>query len=148
MLQEQINKDIIVAMKAKDEAALRALRSIKAAFLILATEKGGNEPLTDERAIQVLQKLSKQRKDSLDIYTQNGREDLATKEQEELSVIAKYLPSQMSEEEVRAILKTIISETGATLASETGKVMPVAMKTMAGKADGKMISAILKELLG
>ncbi|MBI3232504.1 MAG: GatB/YqeY domain-containing protein [Bacteroidetes bacterium] len=146
-MQEQINSDIKKAMLAKDEAALRALRGIKSAFLLAATEKGASETLSEEKMIQVLQKLAKQRKDSYDIYIQNGRPELAEKEKEELDVIAKYLPAQMSEEEVKTILKNIIAETGATKSADTGKVMPVAMKQLAGKADGKLISSILKELL-
>lgn len=146
-MQDQINSDIKKAMLARDEADLRALRGIKAAFLLAATEKGAAETLTEEKAIQVLQKLAKQRKDSLDIYTQNGREDLAKMEREELEVISRYLPAQLSEEEVRNILKSIIAETGASSPADTGKVMPLAMKQTAGKADGKMISTLLKELL-
>lgn len=146
-MQDQINSDIKKAMLARDEAGLRALRGIKAAFLLAATEKGAAETLTEEKAIQVLQKLAKQRKDSLDIYTQNGREDLAKMEREELEVISRYLPAQLSEEEVRNILKSIIAETGASSPADTGKVMPLAMKQTAGKADGKMISTLLKELL-
>jgi uncharacterized protein YqeY len=146
-MQDQINSDIKKAMLARDEAGLRALRGIKAAFLLAATEKGAAETLTEEKAIQVLQKLAKQRKDSLDIYTQNGREDLAKMEKEELEVISRYLPAQLSEDEVRNILKSIIAETGASSLADTGKVMPLAMKQTAGKADGKMISALLKELL-
>jgi uncharacterized protein YqeY len=146
-MQDQINSDIKKAMLARDEAGLRALRGIKAAFLLAATEKGAAETLTEEKTIQVLQKLAKQRKDSLDIYTQNGREDLAKMEKEELEVISRYLPAQLSEDEVRNILKSIIAETGASSLADTGKVMPLAMKQTAGKADGKMISALLKELL-
>ena len=146
-MQDQINSDIKKAMLARDEAGLRALRGIKAAFLLAATEKGAAETLTEEKTIQVLQKLAKQRKDSLDIYTQNGREDLAKLEKEELEVISRYLPAQLSEDEVRNILKSIIAETGASSLADTGKVMPLAMKQTAGKADGKMISALLKELL-
>lgn len=147
MIQEQINNDIKEAMKARNEAALRALRGIKSAFLLAATEKGAAETISDDKAIQVLQKLAKQRRDSLDIYTQNGREDLAVKEREELEVIEKYLPAQMGEDEITEILKKIMAETGASGPSDTGKVMPHAMKAMAGKADGKLISEVLRKLL-
>lgn len=146
-LAETINKEIITAMKARDEASLRGLRAIKSAILLAQTDKGAVEQLSEETEIKLLQKLAKQRKDSLEIYVQQNREDLAQKEREELAVIEKYLPQQMSEEEVAAVLKDIIAQTGATSAAETGKVMPLAMKQLAGKADGKTISALLKTLL-
>lgn len=147
MLVEKINQDIITAMKAKDENTLRALRAIKAAFLLAATEKGASENVSDEKAIQVLQKMAKQRRESMEIYKQNNRNDLYEKEAQELQVIETFLPAQMSEEEITAILKTIVAETGASGPADTGKVMPVAMKALAGKADGKIISGILKNLL-
>jgi uncharacterized protein YqeY len=147
MITEQINKDIKTAMLARDEAGLRALRAMKSAFLLAATEKGAAEEVSDEKAVQVIQKLAKQRKDSMEIFQQNGRNDLFEKEKEELEVINRYLPAQMSEEDITAALKAIIAETGASSGADTGKVMPVAMKQLAGKADGKTISAILKNLL-
>ncbi|MSQ79058.1 MAG: GatB/YqeY domain-containing protein [Flavobacteriaceae bacterium] len=148
MLSDKINADIKTAMLARQEARLRALRSIKAALLLAATEKGAAEAVTDEKATQVLQKLAKQRKDSMDIYQQNGRDDLYNGEKEELEVISEYLPAQMSEGEITLVLSQIIAETGATSAAEIGKVMPVAMKQLAGKADGKTIQTLLKTLLG
>ncbi len=147
-LQEQVNADIITAMKAKDEVSLRALRAVKSALLIAASEKGASQDgkLTDEVAIKTFQKLTKQRKESLDIYLQNGRNELAEKEKEEIAVLERYLPKQMSETEIKEVLQKIVAEVGATSAAEVGKVMPVAMKTLAGKADGKTIQAILKEI--
>ena len=147
-LQEQVNTDIIIAMKAKDEITLRTLRAVKSALLIAASEKGASTDgkITDDVALKTFQKLAKQRKESIDIFLQNGRAELAEKEKEELSVLEKYLPKQMSEAEVKEILKQIITEVGATSAAEVGKVMPIAMKTLAGKADGKTIQFILKEI--
>jgi len=148
-LQEQVNADIITAMKAKNEVALRALRGLKSALLLAATEKGASQDgkVTDEAAIKVFQKIAKQRKESLDIYKQNNREDLAKGEADELAVIEKYLPAQMSEEEITNVLKEVVAQAGATSAADFGKVMPLAMKALAGKADGKIISAMLKTLL-
>lgn len=147
-LQEQVNADIIIAMKAKDEISLRALRAVKSALLIAASEKGASQDgkLSDEVAIKTFQKLAKQRKESLEIFSQNGRIELAEKEQEELTVLERYLPKQMSEAEIKEVLQKIVTEVGATSAAEVGKVMPVAMKALAGKADGKIIQAILKEI--
>lgn len=147
-IQEQINADVIAAMKAKDEVSLRALRGLKSALLLAASEPGANGLVTDEAALKIFQKLAKQRKESLDIYIQNKREDLAKVEQEELTVIEKYLPKQMSEEEIKVILQSVIAESGASSGADFGKVMPLAMKALAGKADGKIISAVLKQLLG
>jgi uncharacterized protein len=147
-LQQQINTDIITAMKAKDEASLRALRALKSALLIAATAEGAKDSVDDEQAIKIFQKLAKQRKESMDIYMQNGRTELAQVEKEELDVISRYLPKQMSEEEIKAELQKVITGAGATSAADFGKVMPVAMKALAGKADGKVISQLLKELLG
>jgi uncharacterized protein len=146
-LQEQINAAVIAAMKAKEEVNLRALRSLKSALLLAASEPGANGVVTDEAALKIFQKLAKQRKESLDIYLQNKREDLAKVEEDELAVIERYLPKQMSEEEIRATLQEVISGAGASSAADFGKVMPLAMKALAGKADGKIISAVLKELL-
>ncbi|MES2727832.1 MAG: GatB/YqeY domain-containing protein [Bacteroidota bacterium] len=147
-LQEQINADVIVAMKAKDEISLRTLRALKSALLLVATEKGASEDgkVNDEVAIKTFQKLAKQRKESLDIYIQNNRQELAEKEKEELEVIERYLPKQMGIDEIKAVLSKIIAEVGATSLAEVGKVMPVAMKTLAGKTDGKTIQNVLKEL--
>ncbi len=142
----QINKDLILAMKAKDEAKLRAIRAIKSAFLLAGTESG-NKEISDEIAMKAMQKMAKQRKDSLEIFTKEGRVDLAIKEKEELDIIATYLPQAMSEEAVGMVLKALIAETGVTSMNEVGKIMPLAMKTLAGKADGKIISEVLKTLL-
>lgn len=147
-LQDQVNSDIIIAMKAKDEISLRALRAVKSALLIAVSEKGASQDgkLSDEVAVKTFQKLAKQRKESLDIFLQNGRAELAEKEKEELEVLERYLPKQMSEAEIKEILQKIVAEVGATSAAEVGKVMPIAMKTLAGKADGKTIQAVLKEI--
>lgn len=147
-LQEQINADVIVAMKAKDEIALRALRGLKSALLLAASEPGANGIVADEKALKIFQKLAKQRKESFDIFTQNKRDDLAKVEQEEIAVIERYLPKQMGEEEIKQILTTVIKDAGATSAADFGKLMPLAMKALAGQADGKVISAVLKQLLG
>ena len=148
-LQQQVNSDIITAMKAKDEASLRALRAIKSAMLLAATAEGAKgDTCSDEEAVKLLQKLAKQRKESIEIYEKNGRTDLAKTEKEELEVIERYLPKQMSEEEIKAILGDLIKEVGASGSSDFGKVMPLAMKALAGKADGKVISTVLKQLLG
>lgn len=146
-IPNQINSDIKQAMLAREAARLRGLRSIKAALLLAATEKDAAAEVSDEKAIQILQKLAKQRKDSLDIYMQNNRPELALIEQEELDVINSYLPAQMDEAELRAVLEKIIAEVGATSAADTGKIMPLAMKQLAGRADGKTIGAVVKQLL-
>ncbi|MDZ4667563.1 MAG: GatB/YqeY domain-containing protein [bacterium] len=147
-LQEQINADVISAMKAKEEVKLRALRSLKSALLLAASEPGANGVVSDEGALKIFQKLAKQRKESLDIYMQNKREDLAKVEQDELAVIEEYLPKQMSEEEVKLTLQEVVKAAGASSTADFGKVMPLAMKALAGKADGKVISSVLKQLLG
>jgi uncharacterized protein YqeY len=146
-LQKQINADIITAMKAKDEVSLRALRALKSALLLASSEAGASDKIEDEQSIKIFQKLSKQRKESYDIFMQNGRTELAEKEKEEIEVIEKYLPKQMGEAEIKQALQAVISEAGASSAADFGKVMPSAMKALAGKADGKIISSILKELL-
>ena len=147
-LQQQINTDIITAMKAKDEVAVRTLRALKAALMIAATAEGAKDTIEDDAAIKIFQKLAKQRKESIDIFLSNGREELAKTEQEELEVIEKYLPKQMSEDEINSILQNLIKEAGANGPGDFAKVMPLAMKALAGKADGKIISALLKQLLG
>ena len=145
-LTEKINADLKTAMLAKDEAGLRALRAIKAA-LLLAKTSGSDGDISAEDEIKLLQKLVKQRKESADIYKQQGRGDLLKTEVDEVAVIEKYLPAQMSEDEIRAVLKNIIETTGAKSPAEMGKVMGIASKQLAGKADNKIISTILKELL-
>ena len=147
-LQEQINADIITAMKARDEASLRALRALKSALLIAATADGAGDKISDEQAIKIFQKLSKQRKESMEIFSQNGRSELALKEKEEIDVIEKYLPKQMYESEIKTVLENLVKEAGATSGADFSKVMPLAMKALAGKADGKVISAVLKTILG
>ena len=147
-LQEQINADIITAMKARDEAGLRALRALKSALLIAATADGASGKISDEDSIKIFQKLAKQRKESMEIFLKNGRTELAEIEKEELVVIDKYLPQQMSETEIRSILENVVKESGATSGSDFGKVMPLAMKALSGKADGKIISSVLKTILG
>ena len=147
-LQEQINSDIITAMKARDEVSLRALRALKSALLIAATADGADGKVSDEQAIKIFQKLSKQRKESMEIFLQNSRAELAEKEKEEMAVIEKYLPKQMGEAEIKSILENLVKEAGATSGADFGKVMPLAMKAFAGKADGKIISDILKSILG
>lgn len=134
-------------MLAKDEAALRSLRAVKAAILLAKTSVGAGDGLKEEDEIKLLQKLVKQRKDSLEIFQQQNRADLAQKEQEEIAVIEKFLPGQLSPAELKEILSNIISETGASSPADMGKVMGVATKQLAGRADGKTISAMVKELL-
>lgn len=146
-LELNINGAIKTAMLAKAEAELRALRAIKAAVLLAKTAEGSTGELTEADELKLLQKLAKQRKDSLDIFRQQNREDLAKKEEEELVVIERYLPKQMDEAELRTALEGIIASTGASSPADMGKVMGAATKQLAGKADGKMISALVKELL-
>lgn len=146
-LEQKIMTELKAAMLAKDEAALRSLRAVKAAILLAKTAEGGKGELKEEEEIKLLQKLVKQRKDSLEIFKEQKREDLARKEEEEILVIETFLPRQMTEEEVKSILIEIIEEVGATSPADIGKVMGVATKKMAGKADGKTISTFVKDLL-
>lgn len=145
-LETQIMAQMKDAMKAKDEAGLRGLRAIKAAILLVKTS-GGSGELTGDDEVKLLQKLVKQRKDSLDIYRQQNRADLAQKEEEEIAIIEKFLPKQLDAEELKTIIAGIIVETGASSAADMGKVMGAANKQLAGQADGKTISAAVKELL-
>ena len=145
-LETQIQSDLKAAMLSKDEAALRALRAVKSAILLAKTSGAGGE-LSAEDEIKMLQKLVKQRKESIDIFEKQGRDDLAKTEKDEVAVIEKYLPAQMSEADVRVEVKKIIEATGAKSAAEMGKVMGAASKQLAGKADNKMVAAIVKELL-
>ena len=135
------------AMKAKDEKNLRGLRAIKAAIILAKTAEGANGQLKEEDEAKLLQKLVKQRKESLEIYQNQDRKDLAQKEQEEIEVIERFLPKQLSQEELKLLVSQIIQQTGASSPADMGKVMGVATKQLAGKADGKSISAIVKELL-
>jgi len=146
-LELNINAEIKAAMLGKKEADLRALRAIKAAILVAKTAEGASGELTAADEAKLLQKLAKQRKDSLEIFRTQNREDLAVKEEEELVVIERFLPKQMSEAELRTAITDIIASTGASSAADMGKVMGVATKQLAGKADGKAISALVKELL-
>ena len=146
-LESKIMPELKAAMLAKDEAKLRAIRAIKAAIIILKTSEAGKE-ITEEDEIKMLQKLVKQRKESVDIYTQQNRADLAASEQQEIDVIELFLPKMMSEDEVREELKTIIASVGATSPGDLGKVMGAATKHFAGKADNKMVSTLVRQLLG
>ena len=145
--EEQIMEEMKAAMKAKDEAGLRGIRAIKAEIIKAKTDPGANGILTEEVTLKMLQKMVKQRKDSLEIFKQQNREDLAQKEQEELNIIEKFLPKQFSETELKEAVSAIITQVGATSVADLGKVMGVASKQLAGKADGKAISAVVKELL-
>jgi len=146
-LETQIMAEMKDAIKSKNEAGLRGLRAIKAEIIKAKTDPGANGIITEEGELKLLQKLVKQRKDSLEISTQQNRPDLAVKEQEEIAIIEKFLPKQMSEAELIESLKVIIAEVGAVSAADLGKVMGVASKQLAGKADGKAISAAVKQLL-
>lgn len=146
-LFEKISEDIKKAMLAKDKVSLEALRGIKKEMLEAKTAKGASGDLTDEAAVKILQKMVKQRRDSAEIYKQQNRPELAENELAEMAVIERYLPKQMTEEELTAALKEIIAEVGATSAKEMGKVMGVASKKLAGKADGRLISEKVKSLL-
>ena len=146
-LEQTINDNLKKAMLAKDEKGLRALRAIKAALLLAKTAEGGAAGMTPEAEIKMLQKLVKQRKDSIAIFEQQNRPDLAKTEQEEVEVIEQYLPKQMDADTLRQVIAGIIAETGVTNLSGLGQVMGIATKQLAGQADGKAISAMVKELL-
>lgn len=135
------------AMLAKNEAALRGLRAIKSAILLAKTSEGGGKDLTEEQEIAMLQKLIKQRKDSLAIFEQQQRPDLAQKEKDEIAVIEKFLPQQLSADELKALIQKIIADTGASGIKDMGKVMGMATKQLAGKADNKAVSEVVKGLL-
>ena len=145
-LEAKINNDLKEAMKAKDQVGLRGIRAIKSAILILKTD-GSGEEVNEEKEIKLLQRLVKQRKESLDIYEKQNREDLAVKEREEIEVIERYLPAQMGSAELESIIQQIIEQTGAASMKDMGKVMGIASKKLAGKADGKAISSVVKTLL-
>ncbi len=146
-LEKSINEQIKAAMLAKDEAGLRGLRAIKAAILLAKTSEGAGDVISPEEEIRILQKLVKQRRDSLDIFTKQNRPDLAKKESEEIVVIERFLPRQMSPEELKDAVSAIIAETGAASAADLGKVMGIASGKLAGKADGKSISEMARSLL-
>lgn len=147
MISTNIDQEIKQAMLAKDQVELRGLRAIKAALLLAKTEKGQAEEINEEAEIKILQKLVKQRKESADIYKTQGREDLYQVEQEEIDVISKFLPKQMERAEIEAVIAKIIAETGASSIKEMGKVMGLANKELAGKAEGKLIGEIVKSQL-
>jgi uncharacterized protein len=146
-LETKINEQLKAAMLAKDEKSLRSLRAIKAAILLAKTSEGSGGEIKPEEEIKMLQKLVKQRKDSLEIFRQQNREDLAKKEEEEIEVIEKFLPKQLSAEELGEVVGKIISELGAVSPADLGRVMGIASKQLAGKADGKAISAVVKDIL-
>lgn len=146
-LEQKIMPELKAAMLAKDEKAMRSLRAIKAAIIVAKTAEGAGGELKEEDEIKLLQKLVKQRKDSLDIFTQQNRPDLASREQEEIEVIEKFLPKQLSQDELKDEIRKIITESGAASPAEMGKVIGLANKKLAGRADGKTISVTVKELL-
>lgn len=146
-LFDQVSKDIFAAMKAKDKVALMALRNIKKVFLEAKTAPGANDTLDDAAALKILQKLAKQGRDSASLFAEQNRQDLADDELAQVKVIESYLPQPMSAEELEASVKEIIAQTGAQSMKEMGKVMGVASKQLAGKADGKAISEAVKRLL-
>jgi hypothetical protein len=146
-LELTINEQLKKAMLAKDEIGLRSIRAIKAAILLAKTAEGAGDGLSEDTEIKILQKLVKQRKDSIEIFQTQGRADLAQKELEEVDVIEKFLPKQMDEAELKAAVASIIQELGVTSMAQLGQVMGAATKQLAGKTDGKAISAVVKQLL-
>lgn len=146
-LESKITTDLKTAMKAKDQVSLRTIRAIKSAILLVKTDGKGTE-LDEASEIKLVQKLVKQRQDSLDIYTKQGREDLAKTEREEIDVLKRYLPEQLDEAALQEVIKGIIEETGASSMKDMGRVMGLANQKLAGKADGKSIAAVVKALLG
>ena len=145
-LEEKINKDLITAMKAKDEITLRSIRAVKTAIQMAKTD-GSGKAIDEAREVQMLQKLVKTRQESMEIFDKNDRAELAQKEREEIEVIRKYLPTMLEGAELEAIIQKIIAETGAESAKDMGKVMGAANKELAGKAEGRAISDIVKKLL-
>lgn len=146
-LKQQIAGDIKQAMRAKDQDSLRALRSLKSMIMLAETEKGAEGELSEEAEMRLLTKAAKQRKESLEVFNEQGRDDLAEKEQAEWEVINRYLPQPLSEEELRSAIEKIVQETGATGMQDMGKVMGQATTRLAGKADGKAISTVVKQVL-
>jgi len=145
-LEVKLMADLKEAMKSKDEAAKRTIRAVKAAIMLIKTDGSGTE-VTEEMEIKLVQKLSKQRQESLAIYVEQGREDLAVTEREEIEVLKRYLPEQMSEEGLKKVIADIVAKTGASGMKDMGKVMGMASKELAGRADGKTISAVVKSIL-
>lgn len=146
-LKQQIDADIKQAMLAKEQDALRALRSIKSLILLAETEKGGKEDLSQDKEVQLLSKAAKQRRESIELFEQQGRDDLANHEKSELEIIERYLPKQMSEAELKASVQSIVDRLGASGMKDMGKVMGVANKELVGKADGKVIADTVKTIL-
>lgn len=146
-LETEVMSQLKEAMKSKNEGALRALRAIKAEIIKAKVEPGANGELNAEGELKLLAKMVKERKESIDLYSQQNRADLATKEEEEVAVIETFLPAQLSEDEIKAAVAKIIAETGASSMKDMGKVMGMANKAMAGQADGKVISTIVKASL-
>ena len=147
MVSTIIDQEIKKAMLAKDQAKLRGLRAIKAALLLARTEKGSAEEINEEAEMKILQRLVKQRKESADIYKQQGREDLSIIEEEEIEVISFFMPKQLERGEIEAIIAGLIKDSGATSVKDMGKIMGLANKELAGKADGKLIAEIVKNQL-
>lgn len=146
-LQDQVMTEMKTAMKAKDKVALESLRAIKSALLLMQTENGSGEAISEDAEIQLVQKLVKQRKDSAAIFIEQGREDLAAPELEQVAIIEKFLPEQLSEEEIEKVVVQTIEATGAAGMKDMGKVMGMVSKELAGQADGKTISMIVKKKL-
>lgn len=147
MVSAIIDQEIKKAMLAKDQAALRGLRAIKAALLVARTEKGSAEEITEDAEMKILQRLIKQRKESSDIYKQQGREDLAVIEDEEITVISQFMPQQLSKEDVEVLIAKLIADAGTVTVKDMGRIMGLANKELAGKADGKLIAEIVKSQL-
>ena len=146
-LQKQLMVKLKEAMKSKDSVALESLRAIKSEILLAKTKSGASEELTEDEEVKLLQKLVKQRKDSASVYKEQGREDLAEPELAQVKIIAQFLPEQLSVDELQKIIAELISKVGATSMKDMGKVMGMASKQLAGKADGKTISTIVKQML-
>lgn len=146
-LFEKVSSDIIAAMKARDKVRLEALRNIKKNFIEAKTAPGANDQLSDDVALKILAKMAKQGKDTAALYREQNRPDLAAEEEAQVAVVEEYLPKQLSDEEIEAEVKAVIAETGASSMRDMGKVMNVATKRLAGRAEGQKISAIVKKLL-
>jgi len=144
---DKINDEIKVAMKAREQNRLLALRAVKSELLLAATKEGSTGEVSDEDGLKIIQKLVKQRKDTAAVYVQNGRQDLADKELEELSFIEPFLPQQLTAEEIEAAVRAIVAQVGATSVKEMGKVMGAASKELAGKADNKLVADVVKAVL-
>lgn len=147
-LTERVAADLINAMKSKDKVSLEAIRAAKTAFLLALSEKGPGSALTEEEELKIIQKLVRQRRESAEIYKSQNRPELSEKEVAEADILEKYLPAKISDEELTLVVKAVIEKTGAKSISDLGKVMGAAMKELSGKADGKEISAKVKQLLG